>query len=333
MALLTHSINAFSLLLARETSTSSMILPLHFRLTSNSFKLRSFGQPSKTWAVITGASDGIGKEYALYLAKAGYSTLLVSRTQSKLDLVAQEIKSKYNTLTKTFAMDFGANKTEDYDRLKSVIEELDVAILINNVGASHSIPVLFAETPIQEVNHIVTINCLATIRVTQMVAAGMVQRKRGLILTMGSFGGLIPTPLLATYSGSKAFLQQWSTSIGSELAPYGITVELVQSYLVTTAMSKIRKSSTFVPTPRQYVKAVMSKIGRTAGAQGWTYSSTPYWSHAWLQWSVNCFVGPHDKLLLAYNRWLHRGIKARALKKRAERDQKANGKAGSSKVD
>ncbi|KAL9124489.1 MAG: hypothetical protein Q9217_006185 [Psora testacea] len=292
--------------------------------------LRSFGQPSKTWALITGASDGIGKEYAFHLAKAGYSTLLVSRTASKLDLVAQEIKSKYNTPTRTFTIDFGANRTEDYDKLKSVIDGLDIAILINNVGASHSMPLLFVETPMQEIEQIIKINCLATLRVTQLVAAGMIQRKRGLILTMGSFGGLIPTPLLATYSGSKAFLQQWSTALGSELAPYGITVELVQSYLVTTAMSKIRKASAFVPTPRQYVKAVLNKVGRTVGAQGWTYSSTPYWSHAILQWTVNCFLGPHNTLLLAYNLWLHKGIKARALKKKAG---KGNGKSEIPKVE
>ena len=269
--------------------------------------------------MITGASDGIGKEYAFYLAKAGYSTLLISRTASKLDLVAQEIKSKYNTPTKTFAMDFGANKTEDYDRLKSIIDDLDVAMLINNVGSSHALPVLFAETPIQEMDQIIAINCVATLHVTRIIAPGMVQRKRGLILTMGSFGGLIPTPLLATYCGSKAFLQQWSTALGAELGPYGITVELVQSYLITTAMSKIRKARTFVPSPRHYVRAVMSKVGRTVGAQGWTYSSTPYWSHAWLQWTVNCFVGPHNTLLLAYNVWLHKTIRASALKKKAEK--------------
>ncbi|KAL9100021.1 MAG: hypothetical protein Q9163_004557 [Psora crenata] len=287
--------------------------------------LRSFGQPSKTWAVITGASDGIGKEYALCLAKAGYRTLLVSRTASKLELVAQEIKSKFNTPTKTFSMDFGANRTEDYERLKSVIGGLDVAILINNVGMSHSIPVSFVETPLQELDQIITINCLATLRVTQLVAPGMIQRKRGLILTMGSFAGTLPTPFLATYSGSKAFLQQWSTALGSELAPYGITVELVQAYLVTTAMSKIRKSSVFIPSPRQYVKAALGKVGRTVGAQGWAYSSTPHWSQAIMQWSLNCFVGAHNTLLLAYNRRFHLGIRARALKKRAG---KANGKDG-----
>ena len=219
-------------------------------------------------------------------------------------------------------MDFGANNDEDYAKLKALVDGLDVGILINNVGASHSIPVPFTQTSPKEMENIITINCSATLRVTQLVAAGMAQRKRGLILTMGSFGGTIPTPLLATYSGSKAFLQQWSTALGSELAPYNITVELVQSYLVTSAMSKIRKSSAFVPTPRAFVKSVLGSIGRSGGAQGFAYTSTPYWSHAMMQWMVAAFVGPGSKLLLVYNRWLHYSIRKRALAKQERKGGK-----------
>ena len=214
-------------------------------------------------------------------------------------------------------MDFAANVDDDYAKLKALIDSLDIAILINNVGASHFIPVSFTQTEPSEVNSIITINCMATLRVTQLAAAGMVQRKRGLIITMGSFGGLFPTPLLATYSGSKAFLQQWSTALGSELAPHNVQVELVQSYLVTSAMSKIRRSSALVPNPRAFVRSVLGKVGRTGGAQGWTYTCTPYWSHAMLQWGVNAFVGPGNKLLLVYNRWMHQDIRRRALAKQA----------------
>lgn len=295
-----------------------LLIPIPTILANaGSLQLRTFGSPSKSWALITGASDGIGKEYSLQLARAGYSTILVSRTQSKLDSLAVDIKSKYNTPTKTFAMDFGANKDDDYAKLKALVDGLDIAILINNVGVSHSMPVPFTLTPQEEIDSIITINCMATLRVTHIVAAGMTQRKRGLIITMGSFGGLIPSPLLATYSGSKAFLQQWSTAIGSELASYNVTVELVQSHLVTSAMSKIRKPSVFVPTPRAFVKSVLGNVGRTGGAQGWMYTSTPYWSHAMLQWIVSTFVGPGNKFLLMYNRWFHWGIRKRALAKKA----------------
>ena len=154
-------------------------------------------------------------------------------------------------------MDFAANDDNDYAHLAPFIAEFDVSMLVNNVGLSHSIPVPFAETEEMEMRDIITVNCTGTLRITQLIVPGMIKRRRGLILTMASFGGLLPTPLLATYSGSKAFLQQWSSALASELKPHGIKVQLVQSYLVTSAMSKIRRSSALVPTPKQFVLSLI----------------------------------------------------------------------------
>ncbi|KAK3641796.1 hypothetical protein LTR56_011123 [Elasticomyces elasticus] len=283
--------------------------------------LSKFGKKG-SWAVITGASDGIGKEYALQLAKKGYNVFLVSRTQSKLDALETEIKRTSTTDVKTLAMDFASNKDTDYANLKDLVAELDVSILINNVGLSHSIPVPFAETPEKEMRDIITINCTGTLRVTQLITSGMISRKRGLILTMASFGGIMPTPLLATYSGSKAFLQQWSTALASELAPSGIKVQLVQSYLVTSAMSKIRRSSLMVPTPKQFVRAALGKIGRSGGAQGVSATSTPYWAHGLMHWAiVNLTPGPMNKYVVDVNKGMHEDIRKRALRK-AQRDGK-----------
>ncbi|KAF3033234.1 hypothetical protein E8E11_002342 [Didymella keratinophila] len=284
--------------------------------------LTEFG-PRGTWALITGASDGIGKEFALSLAAKGYNLILVSRTQSKLDSLSADITSKYGpkTSVKTLAMDFAQNKDADYTKLAKLVDGLDVSILVNNVGLSHSIPVPFNETPKQEMNDIIVINCMATLRVTQLITPGMQERKRGLVLTMASFGGFFPTPLLATYSGSKAFLQQWSTALGSELQPYGVHVQCVQSHLITTAMSKIRKPSALVPNPKQFVKAALGKIGRSGGAQNVAFTSTPYWSHGLMQWFLSRFLGERSHVVVKVNRGMHIDIRNRALRK-AEREAK-----------
>jgi 17beta-estradiol 17-dehydrogenase / very-long-chain 3-oxoacyl-CoA reductase len=112
----------------------------------------------------------------------------------------------------------------------------------------------------------------ATLKVTKLVIPGMVQRKRGLILTVGSFASLIPSPLLAVYSGSKAFLSTWSQALGSELEGTGVTVELLNTYFVVSIvrllssasshpsmmqvskLSKIRNSSWMIPKPSTYVR-------------------------------------------------------------------------------
>ncbi|KAH8597349.1 estradiol 17-beta-dehydrogenase-like protein 12-b [Bisporella sp. PMI_857] len=285
--------------------------------------LRSYG-PKGTWAVITGASDGLGKEYAIRLAQKGFNLVLVSRTESKLLALQSELEHKYAgsaIKSKILPMDFAKNDDGDYARLKALIDGLDVGILINNVGQSHSIPVPFILTPKGEIKDIITINCTGTLKVTQIVAPGMVQRKRGLILTMGSFGGLMPTPLLATYSGSKAFLQQWSTALAGELKGTGVDVEFVLSYLVTSAMSKIRKTSLTIPNPRSFVRSVLSKVGRSGGAQSIAHTSTPFWSHGLMHWWIENTVGLYSGVALRINRKFHEDIRKRALRK-AEREAK-----------
>ena len=228
-------------------------------------------------------------------------------------------------------MDFSTNKSSDYDRVSSLITGKDISILINNVGQSHSIPVSFAETEPTEINNIININCFGTLKITQLVLPGMLQRKRGLILTMGSFGGQLPTPYLATYSGSKAFLQQWSTALASEVASSGVFVHFVHSYLVTSAMSKVRRPTALIPPPKPFVKATLNKIGNTGGSINYAYSGSPFWSHGLAMWFILTTVGAYSEIALAVNRSMHLGIRKAALRKK-ERERKKLEADGGKKV-
>ncbi|GAP84741.1 putative 3-ketoacyl- reductase [Rosellinia necatrix] len=277
-----------------------------------------------TWAVVTGASDGLGKEFATQLAAKGFHLLLVSRTQSKLETFREELRTRYQNLQiDILAMDFAAvNNDADYAELAERVNSLDVGILVNNVGQSHSIPVPFTLTDEAEMENIININCRGTLKVTRIVAPGMQKRRRGLILTMGSFGGWMPTPLLATYSGSKAFLQFWSTALAAELKPDNVDVQLVLSYLVTTAMSKIRRPSLLIPSPKPFVRATLAKVG-VGSWQNTGFTYTPYWSHAIMAWFVENTVGIGSYVGLKVNRSMHVDIRNRALRK-AARDAKKN---------
>jgi 17beta-estradiol 17-dehydrogenase / very-long-chain 3-oxoacyl-CoA reductase len=131
----------------------------------------------------------------------------------------------------------------------------------------------------------------------------------------------MPTPLLATYSGSKAFLQAWGTALGAELAEHGILVQVVQSHLVTSNMSKIRRTSLLVPSPKAFVRATLAKIGRSGGSQGIPFSMTPYWSHATFLYVISSTVGVWSAFVLGRNKRMHEDIRKRALRK-AEREGK-----------
>lgn len=313
-------------------STASLLADLFIIPATN---LAKYGaKTKKNWAVVTGASDGIGKEYAFQLAKKGFNIVLVSRTQSKLEAIAEEIETKFSVSTKIVAFDASTDKQSNYDAIGQAIAQLPVTVLVNNVGQSHSIPVPFLETTDQELREIITINNTATLKITQTVvpqiaatvAAAKSNKDRsvsgGLVLTMGSFGGLLPTPYLATYSGSKAFLQSWSAALAGELKPQGIEVELVISYLVTSAMSKIRRSSATIPTPKKFVSSVLSSIGRRGGAQERFGTMTPFWTHAIMHYAIENTVGVYSSIANKLNFNMHKSIRIRALKK-AERAKKA----------
>lgn len=114
-------------------------------------------------------------------------------------------------------------------------------------------------------------------------------RRRGLILSSGSFAGItVVSPMLAPYAASKVFLASFSAALAAEVKGKGIDVETTNTHFVVSNMSKIRKSSMMVPTPKQYVKAVLSKIGLPCGAlfTGRPTLSTPYWSHSLLDWFI-----------------------------------------------
>lgn len=282
-----------------------------------------YGANKGNWAVITGASDGIGKEYAYQLAQKGFNIVLVSRTQSKLQLVSAEIEAKYKTQTKIVAFDAVTDAPENYELLSKTLEDLPVSILINNVGQSHSIPVPFLDTTEQEMLNIITLNNIVTLKITKLVAPMILSNTekhkgtRGLILTMGSFAGLVPSPLLGVYSGSKAFLQNWSAALAGELKPQGVDVELVISYLVTSAMSKIKKTSFTIPNPKQFVKATLKNVGRRVGAQERFATITPYPSHALMHWAIDTFIGVYSKTVNKVNFDMHQSIRRRALKRAA----------------
>lgn len=285
--------------------------------------LKKYGGGSKkAWAIVTGASDGIGREYTLQLAKKGFNVGLVSRTESKLVKLKEEIESKYKVQVRYLAFDASSDVPANYSALDAFAKSLgDVTVLINNVGLSHSMPVPFLETEEKELRDIITINNVATLKFTQIVTPYILDSrkrgiaKRGLILTMGSFAGLTPTPLLATYSGSKAFLQAWNNAIAQELAPQGVDTQIVLSYLVVSAMSKVRRTSMLIPNPKQFVNASLACVGRRGGAQDRYATSTPYWSHGLYHWLIENTFGVFSGFVAGINYKMHVDIRRRALRK------------------
>lgn len=128
------------------------------------------------------------------------------------------------------------------------------------------------------------------------------RRRRGLVLNLGSFAGQFPTPLLATYSASKSFLLSFSQALGAEQkgAKTGVDVIALNTYFVVSAMSKVRRASWMIPTPKQYVSRVLQKVNCKGGAGARPYSATLWPGHAVVDWVISNLL-PSENWLLNYS--------------------------------
>jgi len=195
-----------------------------FSLLSYAFKL--FIKPgaslakfkaAKDWAVVTGATDGIGKAYAMALAKRGLNVLIVSRTQDKLDVVRQEIVDKHPGVeVRTHRTDFTAFDDAAVASLSKVIAELQVGVLVNNVAVNVEMPTYFDEVELCKVRDIITCNTLGTALLTHAVLPQMKSRKRGVIINLSSLGGTLPSAMLQPYGATKSFVENFSEALAEE---------------------------------------------------------------------------------------------------------------------
>ncbi|KAI0743358.1 3-ketoacyl-CoA reductase [Daedaleopsis nitida] len=288
--------------------------------------LKKYGAGKGAWAVVTGASEGIGREFALQLAQKGFNVIVSARNASALATLVTEIESKSTgdkrVHAKAVTMDF--SKLDDaaqWQKLESELAGLDIGVLVNNAGKSYTYPEDFHACK-DNMEDIVNVNVNSVVRLTGLILPGMVERKRGLILNMGSFSGItVTSPMLATYAGTKSFLASFTGSLNEETRLKGIDVECVNTYFVVSNMSKIRRASALIPTPKAFVRSVLSKLTLPCGAL-WTKRpgvATPYWSHALLDYIMNV-AGWHMQYA-RFTHALHKDIRRRAIRK-MEREAK-----------
>ncbi|CED83883.1 ketoacyl reductase [Phaffia rhodozyma] len=278
--------------------------------------LTKYGAGKGSWAAITGSTGDLGIEFARQMAKKGFNIVLIGRNHDKLEAIGQEIRIKYKVTTKEVVIDFGNPQPEAFEELKSLASDLEINVLVNCAGLSHEMPVYFTETSQDEMLGIVDVNIKATLLTTQALLPAMVSRHNGLVLTVGSFSALVPSAMLATYTGSKAFLERWSQALGEEVEEFGVDVQLVLPYFVVSAMSKIRRSSVLIPLASDFVKSTLSSIGLSRGAVSRPFTMTPYWSHALFDWALATFA-LGGRFAMGKGLAMHKDIRRRALAKKA----------------
>ncbi|QIH04852.1 hypothetical protein [Dasineura jujubifolia toursvirus 2a] len=230
---------------------------------------------NKEWAVVTGATDGIGLEFSLQLASKGYNILLIGRDNIKLYKVENEIKNKFNNtvLVKSATVDF-TNPKNFFKRLVDIAIDINVSVVINNVGMSYEHPCYFVENSIEIYDNMINCNIVPMINFTYLFMYIYLTKNKGVyikrnkrlyILNVSSILGYINAPLLSVYGATKSFISKLTTDLQQEVKlikrdidpKSQITIEQITPWLISTKMSQV-KPSIFAPDSKTYVHYILT---------------------------------------------------------------------------
>ncbi len=182
--------------------------------------------------LITGGSSGIGWELAKLFAADGYQIVIVSLRKEELEYAKEELSRQFGVLVAILQKDLSMP-----DSARQVYEfvcqqNLHVDILVNNAGFGSF--GAFQETSLDHEYKMLLLNCGATMALTKFFYPRMVEKGQGKILNIASTVGLQPTPNMAAYSGSKAFIKYFSLALSDEAKKNGVTVTTVYPYATRT---------------------------------------------------------------------------------------------------
>lgn len=174
-------------------------------------------------AVVTGASSGIGAAYADRLAARGHALLLVARRQDRLDALAVQLSSTHGVSVQTLVADLGL--PSDLGALEKRLSTEHVAMLVNNAGAGGLGPT--AKSTADKMEQLIRLNIVALTRLSQAALIGFRARDAGTLVNLGSIMAFAPSPGGAVYSGSKAYVLNFTESLQLEHAGSAIRIQVV----------------------------------------------------------------------------------------------------------
>eukprot|EP01071_Lankesteria_metandrocarpae_P010137 Lankesteria_metandrocarpae@DN5293_c0_g1_i2.p1 len=217
------------------------------------------------WAVVTGATDGIGKEISLLLAKRGMNVLAIGRDADKLKTVKQDIKNSAgkDVDVQTLQVDFSTATLSTYnDVITPALAQLDdLGLLVNNVGVSYPSALYFDELEPSFLDTLIDVNLRSTLQMTRIVLPGLRAKGKGGILCVGSGASVLPTePLYSAYVGVKSAVEAFCRSLQIENVGKGVLVQCHTPLLVATKLSKVRKPSLTVPSTYQYAHDALAAL-------------------------------------------------------------------------
>lgn len=230
----------------------------------------------KGLAIVTGASRGIGAEYARALGNRGYPLLLVGRDEERLQQVGENISRDHRVAVTVKCLDLA--QAEAAHQLFVTAQQCNthMAILINNAG--FGLYGTFTDMPMSRIRAMLQLHITTVVESTRLFLPHMIERQSGAIINVASVAGFLPIPYMAEYAATKAFLISFSESLAEEVHTSGVTIQaccpgFTETEFHTTAGYRPRNPLR-AQTAEAVVQASLSGLDRkqrhvTIGWQGW----------------------------------------------------------------
>ena len=229
-----------------------------------------------TWAIVTGASDGIGRAFAQQLASAGFNIVLVARRAAILDELAASMQGQHDVDVLPLALDL--SRPESLAILLAKTQMLDVGLVVAAAGFGTSGEFL-AQSIATELE-MIDVNCRAVVAMAHAFGSRLSTRGRGGIVLMSSLLAFQGVPRAATYAATKAFIQTFAEGLARELKARGVdVVASAPGPILSGFAERAHMTMSFAQTPD-------AVAGVTLGALGRRTTVRPGWLSKLLEWSL-----------------------------------------------
>lgn len=230
-----------------------------------------------TWAVVTGASDGIGLGFVKSLAQRGFNVVLIGRNKEKLEGVVKGLKKDYTKVKFEILISEAQGDSQDLKRLeelKIALDRYDIGVLVNNVGIALAKPGKLEHCDQKELDKMVQVNCTFPMQFTRILIKKLRDRKhKTAIINLSSVAASLKVPNNSLYSATKAFNWAFSRSLGEEYGPFNIDVTCVQPGLVESQMTGM-KPGPLVCSAYECSEYALRRMGQEV--------VIPHWKHTLL---------------------------------------------------
>lgn len=238
------------------------------------------GRSARPWALVTGASDGIGKGFAQELCYRGFNVILHGRNEQKLNGVKAELEQEWpDRQVRIIVIDAHMVSNDiAIEGLAMALKDIYITVLINNIGGAGPVhpawQALHKRTG-KQVDAFIDVNLRFSTHLTRALLPILRKTTPSLVLNVGSFSGDLPTAYASVYSGAKAYNMAWSRSLRAEMIAEGKDLEVL-GLMVGMVQSghEPRPLGFFVPSSRRLACAALDKVGCGRGVV------TPLWQHA-----------------------------------------------------